>query len=189
MKRTTSLKQLPPLQTRSAYQTLTADQAADVYFLVQQNLNSARRSFDVFLSHSFLDKETVARLHQHLSTFGLKVYVDWIHDRQLSREHVSAETAAVLRERMRQSMKLLYCYSARARESRWMPWELGYFDGLGGSRPLLLPIDDAECDVAGLEYVGLYNAIELRDIPTTLVTGPGALQFGVPVHNDFRTVR
>jgi hypothetical protein len=35
-----------------------------------------------------------------LESFGFSVYVDWIVDPHMNREHVTRETAAILRDRM-----------------------------------------------------------------------------------------
>ncbi|TGS08549.1 outer membrane beta-barrel protein, partial [Mesorhizobium sp. M1C.F.Ca.ET.187.01.1.1] len=37
-------------------------------------------------------------------------------------------TAELLRTRMRQSKTLIYVHSNNSPGSRWMPWELGFFD-------------------------------------------------------------
>ena len=39
-----------------------------------------------------------------------------------------------------------------------MPWELGYFDGLKGSRIAIMPIDDGGVGMKGQEYLELYPA-------------------------------
>jgi hypothetical protein len=55
------------------------------------------KEFDIFLSHSFSDQKLILGIWLSLEDMGYKVYVDWIHDRQLSRETVNKETASVLR--------------------------------------------------------------------------------------------
>ena len=45
--------------------------------------------FDIFLSHSFLDKSEVQGLYQELTDFGFTVYVDWIVDPHLDRTNVT----------------------------------------------------------------------------------------------------
>jgi hypothetical protein len=58
---------------------------------------------------------------------GLSVYVDSVVDPQLDREKVTVDTAELLRGRMNRSRFLLYTTSTASTQSRWMPWELGYF--------------------------------------------------------------
>jgi hypothetical protein len=117
--------------------------------------------FDVFLSHSFTDRKTILGLRTLLESAGLSVYVDWIDDPQLDRNNVSSATAAVLKARMAQSRSLLYASSPGASRSRWMPWELGHFDGLKG-RVGVLPVDTGtsrSTTYAGQEYLSLYPYI------------------------------
>lgn len=123
---------------------------------------SALGRFDIFLSHSVRDAAVIMGLRNLLTRQGLTVYVDWIDDAQLDRSRVSPATAAHLRERMSQSRSLVYATSKAAATSRWMPWELGYFDGLRGSEQIsICPIDDLSgSSYAGQEYLGLYKVIE-----------------------------
>ena len=117
-----------------------------------------RTSFDVFLSHSFRDQELVLGLRTLLEQKGLKVYVDWIDDPDLDRNAVSPKTAAAIQRRMKQSTALLYATSRNAADSKWMPWELGYFDGLKG-KVGVVPLASNETRPAALaqrEYLGLY---------------------------------
>lgn len=76
------------------------------YFSATEALNEGRitdstQLYDIFLSHSSLDNELIAGLKLILEDMGLKVYVDW-NDKQLDPNNVTPETAAVLRERMKQ---------------------------------------------------------------------------------------
>ena len=71
------------------------------------------------------------------------------------------KTAAVLRERMKACSSLVYAHSANSSNSVWMPWELGYFDGIKPQQVWVLPLvtnDDSEFN--GQEYLGLYPPVE-----------------------------
>jgi hypothetical protein len=96
-------------------------------------------SFDIFLSHSFLDKEEVEGLYLILTGMGYSVYVDWIIDPHLGRTNVTKSTAEIIRNRMKSSKSLLLAFSANAAMSKWMPWELGYVDGKT-NRCAILPV-------------------------------------------------
>src|SRR4051812_42152795 len=87
------------------------------------------RRFDVFLSHSIADARAISGVKSILERAGLSVYVDWIDDPLLDRERVSYRSAEVLRGRMQQSSSLIFATSEASVGSKWMPWELGYFDG------------------------------------------------------------
>lgn len=121
--------------------------------------------FDVFLSHSFRDAVLILGLKRLLEADGLSVYVDWIADPELDRTKVNPSTAARLRERMKRCRSLVYATSQNASSSRWMPWELGFFDGVHGpDRVAICPIARGAGSYTGEEYLGLYKTLEkVRD--------------------------
>ena len=94
--------------------------------ILRESVNAAvvTDTFDIFLSHSIADAEIVLGIKQLLEETGLKVYVDWVEDAQLDRRAVTKETAAALRQRMKQSKSLIYLSSDNSSSSKWMPWEL-----------------------------------------------------------------
>jgi len=120
-----------------------------------------KTQYDIFLSHSYLDAKKIFALKNMIQSLTkLSVYVDWIDDRQLSREDVTPETAAVLRKRIETSKILLYAYSDNATQSRWVQWELGYADG-EIKKVAILPISDYSKDsFKGHEFLGLYPYID-----------------------------
>ncbi|HEY3443521.1 MAG TPA: hypothetical protein VGK29_22370 [Paludibaculum sp.] len=118
-------------------------------------------SYDIFLSHSFDDAEAIYGIKRMIEALNLRVYVDWIDDPMLDRGEVTVKTAAVLRERMKACSSLVYAHSANSSNSVWMPWELGYFDGVKPQQVWVLPLvtnDDSE--FRGQEYLGLYPPVE-----------------------------
>lgn len=128
------------------------------------------RTFDIFLSHAFADQAIVLGIYTLLSQSGFAVYVDWIHDQQLDRSVVSPATADVLRKRMRQCKSLFFVTTSNATNSKWMPWECGYFDGFD-SKPMgeavqhghvaILPVvEEGQSTFKGQEYLGLYPLAE-----------------------------
>lgn len=116
-------------------------------------------SFDIFLSHSFEDKEIILGVTLLLEDMGFKVYLDWRDDAGLSRSQVSKETARILRRRMRESRCLLYATTSNSSNSKWMPWELGYKDGLDSRCAILPVIESNQNKFKGQEYLGLYPYI------------------------------
>src|SRR5260370_4726092 len=119
-------------------------------------------NFDIFMSHSFKDAEIIGGIKVLIEETGLTVYVDWIEDAQLDRSQVTAETADMLRQRMSHCRFLLYATSEQSSNSKWMPWELGYFDGLKNGKVGILPIVESGNDsFDGQEYLGLYRAYEV----------------------------
>lgn len=142
------------------------------FFSATEALNEGRiadsaQLYDIFLSHSSLDNELVAGLKMMLEDMHYKVYVDW-NDKKLNPNKVTPETAAVLRERMKQCRSLLYAFSENASNSKWMPWELGYFDALKNSRVAVLPISKTAQDgYKGSEFVGVYYFVKFNKISGT----------------------
>ena len=114
--------------------------------------------YEIFLSHSSLDKSLVLALVHLFNEAGYSVYVDWIEDKQLDRSKVDPNTASTLRKRMQSSKGLAYIATQNTTNSRWCPWELGYFDGLKNGRCCVLPIVDA--GFKGQEYLGLYPYLD-----------------------------
>lgn len=135
---------------RSAYQVLR-----------ESTPISISEQFDVFLSHSLSDHVIVLGIREMLEERGIKVYVDWIQDPQLDRDNISAETADVLRQRMRASKSFLYITTANSTNSKWMPWELGYFDGFRRGSIGIVPIVQYQLEKpGGQEYLLLYPTVE-----------------------------
>lgn len=138
-------------------------------FSAAQILNESRRvqdsqdSFDIFLSHSSKDNDLIIGLKLILQDIGYSVYVDW-NDPALDPDHVTPKTAEVLRKRMSQCKSLIYAFSVNASNSKWMPWELGYFDAIRNSRVAVLPIrNDAYKAFIGSEFIGLYFQVKVAD--------------------------
>jgi hypothetical protein len=118
-------------------------------------------NFDIFMSHSYEDAEVIGGIKAIIEQNGLSVYVDWIEDAQMNRGQVSPETADTLRKRMAHCKFLLYATSNTSPNSKWMPWELGYFDGLRRGNVGILPIVESPDDsFEGQEYLGLYPSYE-----------------------------
>lgn len=136
--------------------------------IFESNLYRFRKSisstdqFDVFLSHSYEDRNFIPALKEKIENeFRYKVYVDWMEDTQLDREKVSKATADILRKRMRQCQYLFFVTSKNSSDSKWMPWELGYFDGFRPGNASILPLlDNPNDSFYGQEYLGLYPVVE-----------------------------
>lgn len=123
---------------------------------------ASKDAFDIFLSHSFLDKEEVEGLYIELTGFGFSVYVDWIVDPHLDRNNVTKATATLIRNRLRASKTLLLAISTNASMSKWMPWELGYVDG-HTQKCAIMPVSRDSYPASsfkGVEYLSLYPFIK-----------------------------
>lgn len=131
------------------------------------------KKYDIFLSHSSLDKKLVYTLIELFNDAGYSVYVDWIEDPQLDRSNVNKNTAQTLRTRMNDSRGLSYVATSNSTNSKWCPWELGYFDGKKNGRCCILPIIESRT-FRGQEYLSLYPYIEYA-----LISGSDKYEFWV----------
>ncbi|MGZ4079172.1 MAG: toll/interleukin-1 receptor domain-containing protein [Bacteroidia bacterium] len=130
----------------------------------QRIFSTTTKTYDIFLSHSSDDAELVEGLKLEFQDAGYSVYVDWIEDPQYNRSNVTKETALMLQERMKNSKSLIYAFSHNATASKWMPWELGYFDGIKGLVTVLPIFKEITLSFTGNEYLGLYNYIDISPI-------------------------
>lgn len=119
--------------------------------------------FDIFLSHSIKDARIVFGTVSILEKYGLSVYVDWIADPKLDRSKVNVKTAKTLKLRMKQSRSLVYLHSVNSSTSRWMPWELGYYDGFKGQCAILPLTKTKMNEYRGEEFLGLYPYISFEE--------------------------
>ncbi|MEK6200263.1 MAG: toll/interleukin-1 receptor domain-containing protein [Psychrobacter sp.] len=119
------------------------------------------KTYDIFLSHAFLDAKAIDGLKVVLEEAGFSVYVDWHEDSHLERGKVTKETALVIRERMKSCRTLIFAMTQNSHESRWMLWELGYFDGYK-NKVAILPLTERRDDnFNGQEFISLYPLVEI----------------------------
>jgi hypothetical protein len=156
---------------RAAARSRSARVAKSAKTVLAEATDTDEDSFDIFLSHAIADAEIVLGALSILERLGYSVYVDWIVDKELDRGRVTAESAAKLKRRMRQCATLIYLATENSPNSRWMPWELGFFDGYSGGRFAILPItgdeDDSEETYHGQEYLGIYPYVDVATIKHT----------------------
>ena len=123
---------------------------------------STDRRFDIFLSHSYADREAVKGLADVLGKdFKLSVYLDWMVDPALDRTAVNKATAEVLRNRLNHCRCLWYVTSQGAGASKWMPWETGYADGHIGKVAICPLVEGRQSEFKGLEYLSLYPYVDV----------------------------
>ena len=124
--------------------------------------NNINYQFDIFLSHSYLDRDEVKGLYIELTILGYSVYVDWIIDPYLDRSNVNKSTAELIRNRLKSSKTLLLAISTNAELSKWMPWELGFVDGKT-NKCAIIPVSKNNYSLSNFqryEYLLLYPFIK-----------------------------
>mgnify|MGYP000039928475 CR=1 FL=1 len=126
--------------------------------------NFSGEEFDIFLSHSYLDKKIIYGIYLELTKLGYSVYIDWLKDPELNRTNVSRETADKIRKRLFQSKCLFYATTINSKKSSWMPWELGFMDG-NNQRVAILPMtENHETEFLRMEYLEIYPYIEKKKV-------------------------
>jgi hypothetical protein len=116
--------------------------------------------YDIFLSHAAQDEPEVDDIRSILFGAGFNVYCDRYDDPLLDRRNVTAATANKLRERMRRCNAMLFVVTQNSHQSKWMPWELGFFDGVRG-KVLVYPVDAAaEAAAKSQEYLKLFKNLK-----------------------------
>ncbi|MGP5177680.1 MULTISPECIES: TIR domain-containing protein [Psychrobacter] len=118
------------------------------------------KTYDIFLSHAFLDAEVIYGLKITLEEAGFTVYVDWYEDSHLERGEVTKETAVVIRKRMQSCKTLIFAITQNSGDSKWMLWELGYFDGLKDKVAILGLIENSGDSFRGQEFLELYPYVQ-----------------------------
>lgn len=155
-----------PIYTSNYLKQLSRNKPLNESTRMFSQANKTHIAFDIFISHSFLDKDEVEGLYLELTRLGYTVYVDWIIDPHLDRNNITKQTATLIRNRMKMSKSLLLATSVNAAISKWMPWELGYVDGhtnLCAILPVAKESWNAPRHFRGLEYLSLYPFV--RKVP------------------------
>ncbi len=96
---------------------------------------------DVFISHKQEDSTEATRLQSQVVSLGYSCYLD-AADSRLVNNGASGDIAEHIRSSLRRSKCLMYLYSPRSIRSKWMPWELGFFDGRWGAKNIGLFVAD-----------------------------------------------
>lgn len=167
-----ALLTLGELQTRAARQFSQAypkqyySKSAHA-ILEEQEEKPGSETFDIFLSHSYkdakLNNELMLALKDMIRDLGFSVYVDWIVDEQLHRDHVNKETARTLRNRMDHCESLFFAASDNSPSSIWMPWELGYMDGKKDRVAIFPLLSQPQAEYKGQEYLGVYPYVDVSN--------------------------
>lgn len=136
---------------------------------------------DVFISHKAEDREKAERLRDLIQSWNFSCYID-ADDAELQRIEDPKEMAQHIRNNLRGCRVLIYAFSSASPRSRWMPWELGFFDGRWGSRQIALyDLDEpdpssptarqepASDDALSLqEYLEIYTLVDRSTLPAFL---------------------
>lgn len=139
--------------------TIELSKSANAIVLEERN-QPLEKTYDIFLSHSYLDKYKVLGIKDILNKLKYTVYIDWIEDEDLDRRKVNKKTAELIKHRMKNCKGMFFATSVNSYNSKWMPWECGYFDGLK-QKVAILPVSISHQSIFnGQEYLGLYPFVD-----------------------------
>ena len=93
------------------------------------------RYVDVFISHKLEDLPRAKELKALIKSWNFTCYVDE-DDAALQKLRDPAEMSARIRDNLRTCRCFIYAFSSKSAQSKWMPWELGFFDGRWGQRQI-----------------------------------------------------
>lgn len=145
------------------YQKLS-DVSIDDFEIILQKLELSD-PFDIFLSHSMKDKRLVFGVYLILTEdFGKNVYIDWIVDPFLSdtRDKVALRNIRLLQIRMRQSRNLNLLKTSNYSVSKWVAWEIGYFNGKSNNLYILRIYDlEYDDDKSGMGFIKIYRDLTI----------------------------
>ncbi len=149
-------------KANAAYRHFQKSNASEI-LMEHKKAYTALKRYDIFLSHAYLDAELILGIKTYFEDQGYTIYVDWIDDPMLDRTKVDKSTALLLKERMSSCRSLLYAFTQNSINSKWMPWELGFFDGFDG-KVCVIPIAKGQTTESyniGVEYLDVYPYFEV----------------------------
>lgn len=120
----------------------------------------AADNYDIFLSHSSIDKSYFRNLRNFFSQYGANIYIDQFDENLPNR--TSVQTANLLVNKISSYRKFIVLVTENSLNSNWVPWELGFAHGRKRHNDIaLMPISEygTEEDWVNYEYLGLYNKI------------------------------
>jgi hypothetical protein len=92
---------------------------------------------DVFISHKQQDRSRCEVLKKRIESWGFSCYADFADPANATGDDPQ-RLANHIRDNLRNSRCLVYAYSSVSVQSKWMPWELGFYDGRWGQYQIAL---------------------------------------------------
>jgi len=131
----------------------------DLFQNIEKDLVQNKKSYDIFISHSFKDNKLVIKIIKYLNKFNLNIYCDWLSDNDfLKRKHASNYTKMILKKRIEQSNKVLFIKTKNTNDkennfySEWVEMEILYAKKIGKSIECINYIDDIQQEFTLYKY-------------------------------------
>ena len=130
---------------------------------VLRESRTIREHYDFFISHSSADFRIVQGLYNELKSMGFSSFLDRVDAKGVDIQKM----ANYLKRAMDKSDYVLYAHTHNSIDSKWVPWELGYFDSnKGKDKIFVMPIinDNGKAKYIGQEYLSQYEEIEVENL-------------------------
>lgn len=117
----------------------------------------------IFLSHKHTDKNLIHNIKLLLSSFNIKVYVDWLDDDMSDR--TIGKTGEIIKQKIHNCDKFILAGTDEAIKAQWCNWELGIGDEvkLASDNIAILPVRQDNRQWEGTEYMQRFPTIEFSD--------------------------
>lgn len=126
-----------------------------------ESLCIQKEQYDIFLVPDMMPKDQLYGLLWMFNQAGYAVSLDWKKLDGETRLKLTEGAAQIQKMRMNRCKTLIYMTDKELVETKWCPWELGYFDGHSDGKCCIFPIlDEEEKIFQGQEYFGLYPYLE-----------------------------
>lgn len=124
--------------------------------LRELSFSPTRTQYDIFVCHSTDDADLILGIKGVLEDLGYNPYIDWNEGAEAGPAGVNTETADLRRAQLQSARSLLYVAGGHFRPSPWLPWELGYFEGLR-EKVAILPVKNHVTDAFDVGgYLSIY---------------------------------
>lgn len=136
---------------------------------LNSNSIESKKQYDIFISHSYLDKTIVKRLKTNLNDQNLSCYYDWTSDKDfLKRSLVSQYTIEVLKKRIEQSkiFILVLTHNVITEDeiiSDWIKMEIEHAKLLG-KKIFCINLANVRHEFIDIAFILENNSIHLTDI-------------------------
>lgn len=131
----------------------------DLLERIEKDSIQNKKSFDYFISHSFLDNKLVKKLVKEMNKSNLHIYCDWFNDTDfLKRKYASKYTRIILKKRIEQSKKVLFIKTHNTNDesnhffSKWVKMEILYANKLNKEIECIDFIGNKKCEFKEFEH-------------------------------------
>ena len=141
----------------------------DLLEKIEKDTIQNKKSFDYFISHSFMDNNLVMIIKKHFNQLNYHIYCDWLSDTDfLKRKYAGEYTKIILKKRIEQSNKILFLRTNNTQDERnnyfseWVQMEIEYANKLNKEIECIDLKNNGCCEFKIYEDIKLIS--ELREV-------------------------